>query len=229
MPEHKAEAVAPDTGAGEGKSAMGGATQIGAFEATASADARSLTGSAASDTPDTPDTLDISGTSGLCAASAVGEATDNVRSDPVDKPTPQGCVTFDYDGWSQRYPAVADVTTSAAAEAYFDIATQLFLNNSSASIVRDTACRAHLLDLLVAHLAWLMRPEEDNGPGPAVAGPVTEARQGSISVRYDVSGQAPSASWFMQSQYGAMYWRATAFWRGMRFVSSQAPRPRYWP
>ncbi len=89
---------------------------------------------------------------------------------------------------------LTECTPEVRAEAHFDMAQNLYLNNSAASIVRDLKSRAWLFDLLVAHLAWLSRPEAQGGAGPGSVGPVTEARQGSISVRFDVQGQPPSAT-----------------------------------
>lgn len=140
-----------------------------------------------------------------------------------------GVVTFDYARWAAHFPEMAEFTPEARAEAFFDMAQNLYLNNSAASIVRDLKNRAWLYDLLVAHLAWLSRPEAEGGAGPGSVGPVTEARQGSIAVRYDLQGQPPSATWFMQSQFGAAYWQAISAWRSMRFIPARASRAKIWP
>lgn len=140
-----------------------------------------------------------------------------------------GVVTFDYAHWAAHFSELADFTSADRAAAYFDMAQYLYLNNSAASIVRDLKSRAWLLDLLVAHLAWLSRPEAAGGAGPGSVGLVTEARQGSISVRYDGGGQPPSATWFMQSQFGATYWQAISAWRSMRFIPARASRAKIWP
>lgn len=140
-----------------------------------------------------------------------------------------GVVTFDYARWAAHFPELAALTPEDRAAAYFDMAEKLYLNNSAASIVRDLKSRAWLFDLLVAHIAWLSRPEAQGGAGPGSVGPVTEARQGSISVKYDVQGQSPSATWFMQSQFGATYWQAISAWRSMRFIPARASRAKIWP
>ncbi|UYH50825.1 DUF4054 domain-containing protein [Candidatus Kirkpatrickella diaphorinae] len=140
-----------------------------------------------------------------------------------------GVVRFDYAKWAAHFPEMAEFTPEARAETFFEIAQNLYLNNSAASIVRDLKNRAWLFDLLVAHLAWLSRPEAEGGAGPGSVGPVTEARQGSIAVRYDLQGQPPSATWFMQSQFGAAYWQAISAWRSMRFIPARASRAKIWP
>ncbi|MFT8720021.1 DUF4054 domain-containing protein [Acetobacter sp.] len=145
-----------------------------------------------------------------------------------DATTPcPGVATFDYNVWSQRYPALACNVGEDLAESYFDEAG-LYLNNTPMSIVRDVRKRAVLLGMLVAHLATLNLPTSQGGLGGAV-GRVASASRGSVSISTDLGPQTADAGWFNQTQYGAAFWVATRYLRQMSFVSGRSPRPRIWP
>jgi len=142
--------------------------------------------------------------------------------------TQPGVVTFDYATWSALYPLLAASTNITQATEYFAQAGD-FLNNSPRSPVQDLTRRARLLNLLTAHIAQLNLPADAGGNGAGSVGRVASASEGSTSVSLDMGAQSGSAAWFMQTQYGAMFWQATAYLRQMRFVPGRSPRPGIWP
>ncbi|GBR56493.1 DUF4054 domain-containing protein [Gluconobacter sphaericus] len=139
-----------------------------------------------------------------------------------------GVVTFDYATWSALFPDLATNTSDAQAALYFDQAGD-YLNNTPLSPVQNLTKRARLLNLLTAHIAQLMLPVSAGGNGAGTVGRVASASEGSTSIGLDMGSQSVSAAWFMQTQYGAMFWQATAYLRQMRFVPGRSPRPRIWP
>ncbi|MBN3867514.1 DUF4054 domain-containing protein [Gluconobacter kondonii] len=139
-----------------------------------------------------------------------------------------GVVAFDYSTWSALYPSLSMNTNVTQATEYFAQAGD-FLNNTPLSPVQDLTKRARLLNLLTAHIAQLNLPTDAGGNGAGTVGRVASAAEGSTSVSLDMGAPSGSASWFMQTQYGATFWQMTAYLRQMRFVPGRSPRARIWP
>ncbi|MBS1053493.1 DUF4054 domain-containing protein [Gluconobacter kondonii] len=139
-----------------------------------------------------------------------------------------GVVTFDYSTWSALYPSLSMNTNVTQATEYFAQAGD-FLNNTPLSPVQDLTKRARLLNLLTAHIAQLNLPTDAGGNGAGTVGRVASAAEGSTAVSLDMGAPSGSASWFMQTQYGATFWQMTAYLRQMRFVPGRSPRARIWP
>jgi hypothetical protein len=120
-------------------------------------------------------------------------------------------VVFDVSAFRLRYPEFDDLSDALLGD-MFDEAT-LYLSNSDSSPVSNLERRARLLNMLVAHLAFLHKRQ-------GIVGRVSNATEGSVSVasEYVTPG---SGAWFNQSQYGASFWAATTSLRGFRYV----PRP----
>lgn len=126
-------------------------------------------------------------------------------------------VVFDPAAFKLRYPefsAVSDVLLGL----YFNEAT-LYLSNSDCSPVQNLTRRAMLLNMLVAHIAYLsgaLNPGGASG-GPAPVGRASSATEGSVSasLEYAVPG---TAAWFAQTQYGAAFWQATISLRSFRYI-----------
>ena len=126
-----------------------------------------------------------------------------------------GAVPFDLSLWQSCFPEFNNITPYAA-EFYWNQAA-LYLNNTVHSIVSDSSRageRNSLLNLLTAHIAKLM---QGSGGESAPVGRISNASEGSVSVAFDMPTD-PSGAWFMQTQYGAMFWAATAKYRTMRYI-----------
>jgi hypothetical protein len=130
-------------------------------------------------------------------------------------------VVPDYVWFTKNYPETREFVSPERYEQLFDIATMM-LDNTGSSFVRDTGRRQRLLHLLICHLAQvsgLLQPSA--GPGAVTGGMgvgrVSSASEGAVSVSFDYPA-VPGAEWFNMSQYGALFWSATAiFRRGGRY------------
>lgn len=128
---------------------------------------------------------------------------------------------FDYAAWIAAYPKFNPSVTELQATGYFAQAT-MYLRNDGTGPVCDIPQQTNLLYLLTAHIATLFATVNGVAPSPIV-GRIKSATQGSESVDTDYGEQPPSAAWFLQTPYGAMYWQATAAYRTFRYRPN--PRP----
>lgn len=140
-------------------------------------------------------------------------------------PTP--VVTFNAATWKAMFPQF-DAVPDPVANGYFLRAGLLFTNSASNPAYRDGNMET-LFYLLVSHIATLSAPAGAAGTtpsGPQLVGRLTSASQGSVSVgaQWDGSG-SPSEAWFLQTQFGAEFWQATAQYRTARYLA----RPTYVP
>lgn len=132
-----------------------------------------------------------------------------------------GVVVFDASAFVAQYTAFAAYNTAnpTGLQRYFNTAT-LYLSNAESSRVTDLTTRSMLLNLLVAHLAQLDGVLNAAGQGSQAqnVGRISSATEGSVSVQTQMQGVPGSAAWYMQTQYGATFWQATAKYRTMRYV-----------
>ena len=154
----------------------------------------------------------------------------------TDSTPPSGQVSFSYQDWLAAYPAFAGRVSAGQAEGFFQLA-ELILNNTGSSPVRNMKKRRTLLWLLVAHQAQLFASDatasaSDPAAGSPAAPPVgriSSATQGTVSITLDGNALPRQAGWFSQTQYGLMFWQATASLRQMRFLPGQSHPARLWP
>jgi hypothetical protein len=130
-------------------------------------------------------------------------------------------VTFNYTTWVTRYPEFAGVA-QPLAQLYFNEAT-LYCDNAGSGPVNDAPTLSLLLNMLTAHIAQLNAALNGQAASPLV-GRVSEATEGSVSVRTDMPAMPGSAAWFQQTKYGLAFWQATAQFRTFRPVM---PRRRF--
>lgn len=131
-------------------------------------------------------------------------------------------VVFDPNTFKAAFPefaAVPDVRLTLL----FNLAAAGILDNTDASPVTDMEQRAALFQLLVAHLLTLFGTTVAGtaGNGPiGIVGRTSSATEGSVStsLEYNVPTN-PSAAWFNQTQYGAMYWLMLAPFRSFRYIA----------
>lgn len=124
-------------------------------------------------------------------------------------------VVFDPAAFKARYPefvAVADATLAACfTEA------GLYLSNENNSPVQNVTRRAVLLNMLVAHIAFIGGKLSADGM-PRPVGRTSNASEGSVSAGFEYLTPGTHA-WFTQSQYGAAFWQATSSLRGFRYIA----------
>jgi hypothetical protein len=95
---------------------------------------------------------------------------------------------------------------------------ELQLSNRCGSRVKAANVRELLLGLLVAHITALFNGV--NGQPPqGVVGRVSQATEGSVSVAIEWGGTiAMAQAYYLQTQWGALYWQSTATYRTMQYV-----------
>lgn len=133
-----------------------------------------------------------------------------------------GIVVFNYSGWQNRFRELAPWVDQPLAEAFFEEASTLYLNNTAASPVPDVGKRTLLLNLLVAHLAALNAPLNGEA-SPTLVGRIASASEGSVSVSATMETPG-TAAWFNATKYGASFYAATASLRTVRYVPGRQPR-----
>nr|DAU58056.1 MAG TPA: head to tail adaptor [Caudoviricetes sp.] len=131
-----------------------------------------------------------------------------------------GVVIFDPVAFKLRYPEFSSVD-NALLQQYFTQAT-IYLDNTDFSRVSDLAVRAMLLNMLVAHIAFLYSGANGQSPSGLV-GRIDSASEGSVSVHADMPGVTANSAWYMQTKYGADYWNATAPFRTFQYISGHSP------
>lgn len=134
-------------------------------------------------------------------------------------PTPSapayGVVVFVPATFKAAFPSFATVA-DAALNLSFTLAT-LQLNNSCGSKVKDATLREMLLNLLTAHITALK--DGENGTPPAgIVGYVNSAAEGSDRVAASMGTVVYGQAYYLQSQWGLLYWQSTARFRTMRYV-----------
>lgn len=134
--------------------------------------------------------------------------------------TPGGAGTYTVSN-AQEVPSESMVGNTAflsfsRANILFAQAT-IYHRNDGTGPVCDPVVQLALLDMVVAHLAYMQYGLPGQPPSPIV-GRISSASQGSVSVSTEFPGQPASAAWWDQTRYGANYWAATLPYRTMRYV-----------
>lgn len=128
---------------------------------------------------------------------------------------------FDYSAWAKKFPEFNCVGPGLVEE-YWETAT-LFLDNTDCSPVQDVDKRTRFLGLITGHLLKLFLPEDMGGMAGAV-GRVSQATQGSVSVTLEFAqAKTQLQAFWNQTQYGALYWAATAYLRTAFYVPGPDP------
>lgn len=153
---------------------------------------------------------------------------------PCPPPTPivLGIVTFDVSTFLATYPeftgfatGTAPTQSSAKLSASFALA-QTILNNTCCSAVQDANLRDTLLQMLTAHITFLLYGSDDGAgnvtPPPGIIGHIDTATEGTVSVAASFGGDGgPTQDWYTATRYGALYWVATSNFR--TFIPIPAP------
>jgi len=130
-----------------------------------------------------------------------------------------GIVTFNPTTFKVRYPEFSTIQ-DAVLQMFFDESTML-LNNTESSRVVDVGQRSVLLNMLVAHIAFLNVGANGQQPNGLV-GRINSATEGSVSVGTDYGQTNNNQAWYLQTKYGAAYWNATAPYRQMIYRRGQS-------
>ena len=133
--------------------------------------------------------------------------------------------TFDPAAFKTAWPEFAGVA-DARCTSMFNIAATTILDNTDNSPVMDATARLNLFYLLVGHLLVLYGAapivRADGTLNNTPPGRISSATQGSVSTSFELQMPQGSAvaAWYNQTQYGSMYWTATAQWRRFTYLPS---------
>jgi hypothetical protein len=138
-------------------------------------------------------------------------------------------VTFSFITFTTMFPEFSCLI-EAQGQAYFNLAT-IYCPNVPQNPFNCSGVLAQLLYLVTAHVAWLLSPKDANGnptaPGQGssaapLVGRISQATQGSVNLSLEFDGTAggPSEQFFSQTQYGLMFWQATASIRSARSIAN---------
>ena len=134
-------------------------------------------------------------------------------------------LAFDYDAFIAAFPGLAG-TPGPVASAQWDMAGLYFANLAdNPAVTRGPTVMRQLLNLVTAHLLTLLGYPAacgaTAGTPSGVVGRVSSASEGSVSVSSEWKGSgSPSEDWWLQTQYGAMFWTATSQFRLFRYAAN---------
>jgi hypothetical protein len=159
-----------------------------------------------------------------------GELVCMVQHEPVHPPPNTGEVPFDYDRFVSAFPAFAGVNTDTLERMW--IAAGLLFRNNWTSPEQDKPTRAYLLGLLTAHIATLFAgpPGSTNGMygGGGMVGRINSKSVDGVSLSADgFPGVSGTSSWYLSTQYGALFWKMTAAYRTMTYIPGPQRFPSY--
>lgn len=143
-----------------------------------------------------------------------------VQACPPSAPIPPGVVVFVPATFIELYPMFATVAPAALNQCFLYATTMM--GNSCGSRVRNPFKRELYLNMLTAHITALLYGQNGQ-PAPGIVGRVDKATEGSVSVSavMDTNG-VYGKDWYVQTQWGAIYWNATAWARRGVYI---APPP----
>lgn len=124
----------------------------------------------------------------------------------------------DYASFQALYPALASKVGELAYNALFAQAG-LYIDNTDLSPIVDPVARTSLMNIAVAHLASLT--PSSAAVGVPLAGRITSATEGSVSVQSTLEANGIPAFW-AQTALGIAFWQAMAPYRTAVYV---APPP----
>lgn len=129
-------------------------------------------------------------------------------------------VQFNYAKWAATFPQLAGITQPQAQE-YFEMATTIHRNDGGGPVT-DANQQLRLLNLVTAHIAVLFNPQTTGQNSSGLVGRIASATEGSVSVQAAYSNNvSEQQAWFIQTQYGAMYWTATGPFRTARYIPNR--------
>lgn len=138
-----------------------------------------------------------------------------VQACPPNTPCVPGVVVFVPADFKAAFPSFVTVVDAALSMSFQLAALQL--DNSCGSRIKDAAKRELFLNLLTAHITVLKDGENGQAP-PGMVGRIDKATEGSVSASADMGTVVYGQAYYLQTQWGAMYWQATARFRTMVYI-----------
>lgn len=113
--------------------------------------------------------------------------------------TEKQIIAFNYDEFILAYTEF-NTLSEPVLQNYFDVATGI-LSPVVGEVVCDANKLKNMLYLLTAHIGFLFNR------GAGTVGALSSATEGSVSASFSQILQNINASWFNQTQYGALFWQ----------------------
>lgn len=135
-------------------------------------------------------------------------------------------VIFNYNNWIAIFPQFSYLS-EPQAQAYFDLATSYCRNDGFGPICSLTL-KTNMLNFLTAHIAQLFAPTSGGAAPSNLVGRINSASEGSVSVGAEFPA-SPSASWYLQTPFGAAYWQLLLPFRTMRYIPGPTRNFQPWP
>jgi len=136
-----------------------------------------------------------------------------------------GIVTFDEAAFLARFPMFSAWATANPGQLQerFNEVTAIYINNGPMARVLDVTERSYLINYAIAHVLTVEGALADPTTTDASAaagrvGRVSSASEGTVSAQLDMGAVPGTAAWWMQTQFGAAYWNATAKYRTVRYA-----------
>lgn len=136
--------------------------------------------------------------------------------------------SFNYEIWQAQFRKFTTVS-QVQAQGYWNEACLLH-NNTGNGPVNDPVMQQTLLNLIVAHIAFL-DVGHDGNPSAAsqgLVGRVSSASQGSVSLSTDMPGIGENEAFWAQSEYGIRYHRAMLPFRTFRYRPHRSSHALPW-
>lgn len=129
-------------------------------------------------------------------------------------------VPFDFQAFISAYPEFNVPPTVLTPERGQSLFTRagLYFDNGPAAPAKwriTPEMQTEIMYLLTAHLAQLSIGSNGQ-PASGLVGRIASAAEGSVNVSLDFPA-TPNNAWYLQTQYGAEFWTATAAFRTMHY------------
>lgn len=126
--------------------------------------------------------------------------------------------TYSYAAFQAQFSNLSTVP-SGTVQSWWNLAGA-FHDNSGNGPVQEQGMQDSLMNMVAAHLLVLMGGITVNADGSinqGVVGRVSNASEGSVSIASENNYPEGTVQWWQQTQFGSMYWMATAPWRSMQY------------
>lgn len=138
-------------------------------------------------------------------------------------------IVYTYNAWSTAYPQFAATVTQATFDATVYPLAQQYCVNDGSGPVTTSSIQTVLMGLMCAHIAQLMFGSSLQDAN-ALVGRISSAGEGSVNVSVEMpQANDDIQAWLQQTQFGAMYWSATAPYRTMRYRPGRRRIYNPWP
>lgn len=137
-------------------------------------------------------------------------------------PATPSLISFVYSDWLTSYPQFTSSVTALQAQNYFNQAILYFDTTGTSPVAGDLLSMTNLTYMLTAHIAQLyqMLTASDGSAVNGSVGRIGSSTQGSVSITTVYTTPTNSfQAWLEQTQYGAMFWAATARFRTARYYA----------